>query len=97
MNREDMEREILKVTQQGGMARVPETTVAEAMGNELSEEERETEVGYWTAEFCEEHNLITEQKKDIFGMVEVLFQHPLLNTTRIEEKPVLETDNFPTY
>ena len=73
MTLEDLEREIIKVTQQGGMARVPETTMLEAM--ECDEEQQRDEMDLWLPEFCKEHLLTPGQDKDMFGQVEHLFHH----------------------
>ena len=75
MTLEDLEREIMKVTQQGGMARVPEESVLEAMEAE-DEEERRTEMAEWVESLCAECHLKTDQDKDMFGAVELLFFHP---------------------
>ena len=73
MTLEDLEREIIKVTQQGGLARVPETTMPEAM--ECDEEQQQDEMNLWLPEFCREHLLTPGQDKDMFGQVEHLFHH----------------------
>lgn len=74
MNLEDLEREIIKVTQQGGMARVPEETALEAMESE-DEDSRRLELADWTKCVCEEYRLQLDQDKDMFGAVELLFFH----------------------
>jgi len=73
MTVEDLEREIIKVTQQGGLARVSEETILEAM--ECEEEDRRAEMDAWLPEFCREHLLTPGQDKDMFGMTEHLFSH----------------------
>ncbi len=74
MNLEDLEREILKVTGQGGIARVSEETVLESMEAE-DEAERREEMESWLAGMCEEYQLKRDQDKDMFGLVELLFFH----------------------
>jgi len=74
MTLEDLEREIIKVTQQGGMARVPEETALEAMTAD-EEEGRREELAEWIKCVCEEYRLQTDQDKDMFGAVELLFFH----------------------
>jgi hypothetical protein len=72
MSLDDLEREILKVTKQGGTARVCESTLLEAF--EEQGEGRE-EMDAWQAEFCREHFLVPDQDKDMFGDIERLYHH----------------------
>lgn len=74
MDLDDLEREISKVTQQGGIARVPEATALEAMAGE-THEERKAELADWVLCMCEEHHLKTDSDKDMLGLVELLFFH----------------------
>ena len=71
---EDLEREILKVAGQGGIARVPEETVLESMEAD-DEDERRAEMAAWREGMCEEYHLKHDQDKDMFGQVELLFFH----------------------
>ncbi len=73
MTLEDLEREIIKVTQQGGLARVPEEFIVEAM--DCEEERQRAEIEAWQTEFCREHLLTAGQDNDMFGQVEHLFHH----------------------
>ena len=74
MDLDDLEREISKVTQQGGVARVPEETALEAMEGD-TDEERRASMAEWMQCMCQEHQLKTDQDKDMLGMTELLFFH----------------------
>ena len=74
MELEDLTREIVKVTKQGGIARVPETMVMESMDcpDELECRERMSE---WIAGLCGEYHLTRDHDKDMFGQEELLFTY----------------------
>lgn len=74
MDLDDLEREIIKVTQQGGIARVPEATALEAMSSEEAAERR-AEMDDWIQCICTENHLKHAQDKDMLGQVELLFFH----------------------
>ncbi len=74
MSVEDLEREILKVAGQGGIARVSEEMVLESM-DAADEEEGRAEMATWLTGMCEEYHLKHDQDKDMFGQVELLFFH----------------------
>ena len=74
MELEDLEREIVKVTKQGGVARVPEATVMESMDCPDETECRQQMEG-WIAGLCQDYHLTRDQDKDMFGQAELLFVH----------------------
>lgn len=74
MELEDLEREIIKVTKQGGTARVPELTVMESMDCP-DEVECRQQMESWIAGLCGEYHLTRDQDKDMFGQDELLFSH----------------------
>jgi hypothetical protein len=74
MDLDDLEREIIKVTKQGGIARVPEEMVMESMDCPDETECRQQMEG-WVTGLCNEYHLIRDQDKDMFGQVELLFSH----------------------
>lgn len=74
MEIEDLEREIIKVTKQGGVARVPEEMVMESMDCPDETECRQQMEG-WIAYLCEEYHLTRDQDKDMLGQTELLFTH----------------------
>ena len=80
MELEELEREIIKVTKQGGTARVPEETVMESM--DCPEEiECRKQMEDWLAELCVNYHLTRDQDKDMFGQVEFLLTHKFLEST----------------
>lgn len=74
MELEDLEREIIKVTKQGGVARVPEEMVMETMDCPDETECRQQMEG-WISELCETYHLTRDQDKDMLGQTELLFSH----------------------
>ncbi len=74
MELEDLEREIIKVTKQGGVARVPEEMVMETMDCPDETECRQQMEG-WVAELCANYHLTRDQDKDMLGQTELLFSH----------------------
>ena len=74
MELEDLEREIIKVTKQGGVARVPEEMVMESMDCPDEPECRQQMEG-WIATLCQEYHLTRDQDKDMLGQCELLFSH----------------------
>jgi hypothetical protein len=74
MEIEDLEREIIKVTKQGGVARVPEEMVMESMDCPDETECRRL-MDDWIACMCEEYHLTRDQDKDMLGQTELLFTH----------------------
>lgn len=74
MELEDLEREIIKVTKQGGVARVPEEMVMETMDCPDETECRQQMEG-WAAELCATYHLTRDQDKDMLGQTELLFTH----------------------
>ena len=76
MDLDDLEREIIKVTQQGGIARVPEVTALEAMSSEEDGEQR-SEMQEWIVVLCAENRLKHDHDKDMFGLMELLFFHEM--------------------
>ncbi len=77
MELETLVREIVKVTKQGGTARVPEATVMESMDC-ADETECRQQMESWLADFCWEYHLHRDHDKDMFGQEELLFvyAHP---------------------
>ena len=74
MEIEDLEREIIKVTKQGGVARVPEEMVMESMDCPDEPECRQQMEG-WISNLCAEYHLTRDQDKDMLGQTELLFAH----------------------
>lgn len=74
MNLDDLQREILKVTKLGGMARVPEEMIMESMECDDPVECRQMMEG-WIADLCGEYHLARDQDKDMLGQTEMLFTH----------------------
>ena len=74
MELEDLEREIIKVTKQGGIARVPEATVMESMDCPDEVQCRE-QMEEWLATLCSSYHLTRDHDKDMFGQEELLFAH----------------------
>ena len=74
MELEDLEREIIKVTKQGGVARVPEEMVMESMDCPDEAECRQQMEG-WISGLCAEYHLTRDQDKDMLGQTELLFTH----------------------
>jgi len=74
MELEDLEREIIKVTKQGGTARVPEEMVMESMDCQDEPECRRL-MDDWVSNLCEEYHLTRDQDKDMLGQCELLFTH----------------------
>lgn len=74
MELEDLEREIIKVIKQGGVARVPEELVMESMDCPDETECRQQMEG-WITNLCEEYRLTRDQDKDMLGQTELLFTH----------------------
>ncbi len=74
MNLEDLQREILKVTKLGGMARVPEEMIMESMECDDPVACRQMMEG-WITDLCGEYHLERDQDKDMLGMTEMLFTH----------------------
>jgi hypothetical protein len=74
MELEDLEREIIKVTKQGGVARVPEEMVMESMDCPDETECRQQMEG-WVTYLCAEYHLTRDQDKDMLGQTELLFAH----------------------
>lgn len=74
MELDELEREIVKVTKQGGTARVPEATVMESMDCPDEAECRKQMEG-WLADLCGNYHLARDQDKDMFGEVELLLTH----------------------
>ena len=74
MDLDDLEREIIKVTKQGGIARVPEAMVLESMTSG-DDDECKQEMEGWITGLCDEYHLARDQDKDMFGQVELLFSH----------------------
>lgn len=74
MEIEELEREIIKVTKQGGTARVPEATVMESMDCP-DEVKCRQQMEDWLAELCLNYQPARDQDKDMFGQVELLLTH----------------------
>ena len=74
MDLEDLTREIVKVTKQGGTARVPEAMVMESMDCP-DEAECRAQMAEWISGLCAEYHLIRDHDKDMFGQEELLFSH----------------------
>ena len=74
MELDDLEREIIKVTKQGGVARVPEEMVMESMDCPDEAECRQQMEG-WISGLCAEYHLTRDQDKDMLGQTELLFTH----------------------
>ncbi len=74
MELDDLEREIIKVTKQGGTARVPEETIMESMDCPDEAECRQQMEG-WISGLCAEYHLTRDQDKDMLGQTELLFTH----------------------
>ena len=74
MELDDLEREIIKVTKQGGVARVPEEMVMESMDCPDEAECRQQMEG-WILNLCGEYHLTRDQDKDMLGQTELLFTH----------------------
>ena len=75
MELEDLEREIIKVTKQGGTARVPEEMVMESMDcpDEVGVPAADGRAG--SRACASEYHLTRDQDKDMLGQTELLFTH----------------------
>lgn len=74
MNLDDLQREILKVTKLGGVARVPEEMIMESMECDDPAACRQMMEG-WIGDLCGEYHLGRDQDKDMLGQTEMLFTH----------------------
>ena len=74
MNLDDLQREILKVTKLGGMARVPEEMIMESMECDDPVSCQQMMEG-WITDLCGEYHLARDQDKDMLGQTEMLFTH----------------------
>ena len=83
MELDDLEREIVKVTKQGGVARVPEATVMESMDCP-DEAECRQQMETWLAGLCGEYHLTRDEDKDMFGQAELLLFHTHLSAVPAE-------------
>ena len=74
MSLDDLQREILKVTKLGGMARVPEEMILESMDCDDPAQCRQW-MEEWISELCADYHLTRDQDKDMLGLTEMLFSH----------------------